>query len=68
MAANYRWETRQIRCPEAERRVGLLLAWEDIDERAVLCSVHCDNSSFRTLNNWECQWTCWDSLAGESEH
>lgn len=63
MAIQYRWERREIQCPEAERATSLLLTWSEEDERTALCSVSCDNPRLRDLDNWECHWSCWEQIA-----
>jgi hypothetical protein len=67
MTSYYRWETRQIECPEEECRTNLLLTWDDSGARPLLRGVHCDNPRLRDLDNWECRWSCWDRIAPEQE-
>lgn len=62
MAIQYRWERRQVQCPEEDRVSSLLLTWSEEDQRAVLCSVSCDNPRLRDLDNWECRWSCWEQI------
>jgi hypothetical protein len=59
------WETRQMKCPEEGRMANLLIEWRDEEGKTVLKSLGCDNPRLRDLDNWECQWSCWEKIAGE---
>lgn len=60
-------ETRQVKCPEEDRMASLLLEWHDEKGKQVLNSVVCDNPRLRDLDNWECEWSCWEKVAAEQK-
>jgi hypothetical protein len=67
MAEYYRWEMRQVTCPEEGCPAGLLLQWHYAGEAApVLDGVECDHPRLKDLDNWECGWACWEKLAATS--
>jgi hypothetical protein len=63
MAIQYRWERREVECPEEDRVTSVLLAWSAEGEQPVLCGVHCDHPRLKDLDNWECHWACWEQIA-----
>ncbi len=67
MARFARWQVRKLTCPEAQGEVSLLLEWQGTVKRPVLAGVCCDNPRLRDLDNWECDWRCWERLATEGK-
>lgn len=61
-----RWETRRIHCPEQKRTATLLIEWREKGGKAVINSITCDNPRLSDLDNWDCQWLCWDELASNT--
>jgi hypothetical protein len=64
MPSDRRWEVRKIDCPEQTHVASLVIEWDHGDRRAVIKSICCDNPRFHDLNNWDCQWSCWEKLEG----
>jgi hypothetical protein len=62
MADKIRRECRQIRCPEEDRTADLMIEWREENGKEVLNSVHCDNPRLADLDNWDCRWTCMETL------
>jgi hypothetical protein len=65
MAASYRWETRQVTCPEEGCPATLLVQWHDTETVSLLNGIHCDHPRLRDLDNWECRWSCWQEIADQ---
>jgi hypothetical protein len=67
MSRTLRRETRKIVCPEEHRTNSISLEWDEGGSRSVLKSIRCDNPRLRDIDNWECEWSCWEEIAGEEE-
>jgi hypothetical protein len=63
MAAYYRWERRQVVCPEENCQASLLIQWDDSGATPAVSGVRCSHPRLRDLDNWECQWSCWQEIA-----
>ena len=58
-----RWEIRTIACPELpDRTAEVLLGWNRQDGESILDSVQCDNPRLADLDNWTCDWSCWEAI------
>ncbi len=64
------WETRQMKCPEGEHMATLLIEWADTDGQPTIRSIECDNPLLSGIDNWDCQWQCWEKIQAElaNEH
>jgi hypothetical protein len=67
MLKNARREMRQIECPEEKRTANVYLEWEDSWDKPMLNGICCDNPRLRDIDNWECEWSCWEQITGEEE-
>jgi len=65
--AGFRWEVRQVACPEVDRVSSLLLEWRDSPAGVVLEGVQCDCPRLKDLDNWECSGSCWEQIVAEGE-
>ncbi len=61
------WTTRQIDCPEEGNVCNLLIEWQDEKGNAVPNSISCGNPKLKDLDNWACQWSCWDTIVKEQK-
>ena len=62
MGRKIKWERRQFECLEEDRIADLLLEWRKENGKTVLDGIFCDNPRFRDLDNWDCEWSCWEEL------
>jgi hypothetical protein len=60
-------EIRTIACAEQNRQAELLLEWEESAGQRRLRSVSCDHPRLAGLDPWDCHWSCWEKIAGESD-
>jgi len=57
-----RWVTKKIKCPEVKRDAELLVELQEENGEDVVKSINCDNPRLADLDNWDCQWSCWDKV------
>ena len=67
MTQPLRYESRTIRCPEVNRTARLFIAWQEDDRGTSLRGIECDNPRLADLDNWDCGWSCLESIAPENE-
>jgi len=58
------WEARTVRCPEGDHEARLLLRWGR-QGRDALEGIICDNPRFAGLDNWDCEWSCWEKVEAQ---
>lgn len=56
-----RWTTETVKCPEGDHEAHLLLEWDE-EGKGVLKGISCDNPNFAGLDNWDCEWSCWEKM------
>ena len=67
MAKKTGWEQRKIKCPEEKREADLLIEWRREKGKKVINSISCDNPRLSDLDNWDCQWSCWEALSPQKK-
>jgi hypothetical protein len=40
-----------------------LIQWDDSGATPAVSGVRCNHPRLRDLDNWECQWSCWQEIA-----
>ena len=63
MGKKSQWVTRQMQCPEGERREELLLEWKVEKGRKVLQSISCGNRQLLDYSGADCQWFCLEKIS-----
>jgi hypothetical protein len=58
-----KWVRRRIKCPEVGRDADLLVELLEENGAEVVNSISCDNPRLADLDNWDCEWSCWDKVA-----
>jgi hypothetical protein len=68
MIRETRWQVLDMACPEkACPGNRLLLEWQEVQGAWTLCGVSCDNPRLKDLDNWECNWACWEEVAEQAQ-
>jgi hypothetical protein len=63
MVEKSRWEEREIVCPEnPDRCARLLVEWREEAGEPVVRGIQCDNPRLADLDNWDCEWSCWEKI------
>ena len=60
-------ETIELECSEEQRTARLMIEWTEEDGTRKLTGVQCDNPRLQTLDNWQCEWSCWEKVKRELE-
>jgi hypothetical protein len=68
MSAEYRWQTLEVNCPEEGCTATLLVQWDVSGAEPVLNGVHCDHPRLKDLDNWSCDWSCWQAVQEQRAH
>jgi hypothetical protein len=67
MKQSSKWNLRAMQCPEGKGKTELLLEWQMVKGRKILCSASCDHPHLAYYSGPDCKWFCLEKISGRKK-